>query len=365
MDGKGGLYMKKIIFIGWHHEEEVLNGPSNIFNSITKEIPKFLDKGEYQVISPETFNKDSKKALLYISKLILKSKGNIFLINGNGLKFPYVVHILSHLSKKNDYYLLSHGLRIVEDKYLGVEGKSIYYRMEKHLINKFPNIIAISEFLKSKIIENTKRNKPIHIINNGLEYINKPKIKKTFLEGRSIHFVTTGGVKRVKGIEEMIVLIHNINSNENKYKLYLDIYGGYDDKGLYESVLGGISKDSNGYVKYKGIVKKEELYEVYRQADFYLGLSNFDTFNMSVLESLSQYTPVIITDSCGISEILEDKKQGIVIHKGDSYFEIIKSFLEGLDEDTYEAMRDNSRALYEENTMDKSIKRYLSLLRKE
>ncbi|MBU3209285.1 glycosyltransferase family 4 protein [Clostridium algidicarnis] len=357
--------MKKIIFIGWHHEEEVLNGPSNIFNSITKEIPKFLDKGEYQVISPETFNKDSKKALLYITKLILKSKGNIFLINGNGLKFPYVVYILCHLSKKNDYYLLSHGLRIVEDKYLGVEGKSIYYSMEKYLINKFPNIIAISEFLKSKIIENTKRNKPIYIINNGLEYINKPKIKKTFLEGRSIHFVTTGGVKRVKGIEEMIEVIHNINSKEKEYKVYLDIYGGYDDKCLYESVLEGISKDPNGYVKYKGIVKKEELYEVYSQADFYLGLSNFDTFNMSVLESLSQYTPAIITDTCGISEILEYKKQGIVIHKGDSYFEIIKSFLESLDEDAYEAMRDNSRTLYEENTMDKSIKRYLSLLRKE
>jgi glycosyltransferase involved in cell wall biosynthesis len=136
-----------------------------------------------------------------------------------------------------------------------------------------------------------------------------------------------GGIKRLKGVQEAVDAINYINSLKKDYKIRLSLCGSYDNEEYYKNIVKQIG-DGDGLIEYKGGLSKEEILRVYGENDLSIALSYFDTFNMSVAESLLCGTPAIISNNCGIAEIIENEENGIVVDMELDYKREIETFID-------------------------------------
>lgn len=354
--------MKKIFFIGWHNGTNIFNGPVNIFNNLTEGMSKIDESHSIHIVSPETFKGDSKGAINYIFKNLIGGRDKIFVINGNGLKFPMLMLMLSRLNRKNKYFLMSHGLRKIEDKHAKIENKN-YHKVEGILIKNFDNIIAVSSLLKKQILNTYGRRKPIYVAHSGFDAkIIRHESKE--LKDDNIKIILSGGLKRIKGVFETEEIINYINTQNKPYKVFIDIYGGYDEEETLEHFKSLKINEEASYIKYKGTLSKEKLMEAYENYDLSIALSHSDTFNMAVLEGFCFGLPTIVSTNCGISEIMEDYKQGLIIDMSKDYKDKILEFIDKIYEDRelYKKMSLEALKLGREQNTEKMVSNYLEVI---
>ena len=354
--------MKKIFFIGWHNGTNIFNGPVNIFNNLTEGISKNSESCSIQIISPETFKGDSKRAINYIFKNIISGRDKIFVINGNGLKFPMLTLILSKLNRKHKYFLMSHGLRKIEDKYAKIENKN-YHKAEGILIKNFDNIIAVSSLLKKQILNTYGRKKPIYVAHSGFD-VKTISHEPKELKSDNIKIILSGGLKRIKGVFDTEEIINYINTQNKPYKVFIDIYGGYDEEETLEHFKSLKINEEASYINYKGTLSKEKLMEAYKNYDLSIALSHSDTFNMAVLEGFCFGLPAIVSTNCGISEIMEDYKQGLIIDMSKDYKDKILEFIDKIYEDRelHKKMSEEALRLGKEQNVEKMVSNYLEVI---
>lgn len=354
--------MKKIFFIGWHNGTNIFNGPVNIFNNLTEGMSKNSESYSIQIISPETFKGDSKRAINYIFKNIINGRDEIFVVNGNGLKFPMLTLILSKLNRKHKYFLMSHGLRKIEDKYAKLENKN-YHKVEGILIKNFDNIIAVSNLLKKQILNAYGRKKPIYVAHSGFD-TKTIKQEPKELKGDDIKIILSGGLKRIKGVFETEEIINYINTQNKPYKVSIDVYGGFDEEETLEHFKSLKVNEDASYINYKGTLSKEKLMEAYENYDLSIALSHSDTFNMAVLEGFCFGLPAIVSTNCGISEIIEDYKQGLVIDMSHNYRDKILEFIDKIYEDRelYKKISLEALRLGRAQNTEKMVSNYLEVI---
>lgn len=92
------------------------------------------------------------------------------------------------------------------------------------------------------------------------------------------------------------------------------------DEGEGREVAQEIQR-SGGRIRWIGGVPPEETASVMKAADVYCLPSIHEPFPMSVLESLSIGLPVIITDTCGLSEYVQNAGAGFVVSDKESDLE--------------------------------------------
>jgi glycosyltransferase involved in cell wall biosynthesis len=356
--------MKKIIFINWHDGTNLHNGPVNAFSTLVKGLENSNYK-DVEVVSPETFNNNFYNAVKYLIKSTLSNTDVSMVVNGNGLKMPYIVFLLSIFRRKREFYFISHGLRAIEDKFISGNYKA-YHFFEKIIIKHFKKLIAVSEMLKQQIVDTYNRKKPIEVIYNGINTEDKYKNQSLPLS-KDLKIIMSGGMKKIKGIEETIKLVNTINKLGKPYKLNLDIYGAYDDEGLFNSVNSLICENEQCAVCYKGKINKEDLFSLYGKYHFSIALSYSDTFNMAVAESILCGTPSLVSSNCGIAEIMENYKHGFIIDMSGNYIEATVNFLDKIfrDEALYVTMRRMCLDKEQELSIDNMTRRYMEVLKND
>lgn len=312
---------KNIYFINWHNGLNTLNGPTNVFNSLVKEITQ---EDNIKVICPETFNSNFTKAVNYIMSTFSNGEENVYCVNSDGLKMPYVIYLLSRIHKKHKYYMMVHGFRRLEDKFVGLDKKN-YYRLESYILKNFQNLICVSNFSKSMILQYTQRKKPTYVIHNGVDLIDYIDLNKEKHMEKEIRLIMSGGVKKLKGALETVNLVTSLNNKNRPYRVTLDVYGKFDDKVFFDSFLEAIN--NKDYIKYHGCVDKDELYEAYKRAHFLIALSYLDSFNMTVVEAMANGTVPIITENVGACEFVDENKSGFIV-KLDDYYGRIEEILD-------------------------------------
>ncbi len=123
-----------------------------------------------------------------------------------------------------------------------------------------------------------------------------------FSESNKKIFLYTGKIRKENGVELMINAFKMLNDNDVR----LIITGN----GNYEGFLSSVSSDDR--IEYKGLVRKEELESLYREATVLLNprLSiyeeNNNNFPSKLLEYLSYGKPIITTKTKGINPIYLD-----------------------------------------------------------
>jgi len=151
----------------------------------------------------------------------------------------------------------------------------------------------------------------IEIVPNGIdlsEYDNLPE-RGEFRRKHSIRddekiILYLGRIHKIKGIDLLVKAFTDLIKKLGDVRL---VIVGPDDGFLstLKKQIDGLKIDDK--ILLTGPLYERDKLEVYVDADVYVLPSVYEIFGVTVLEALACGTPVIVTDRCGIADIVDDK----------------------------------------------------------
>lgn len=179
------------------------------------------------------------------------------------------------------------------------------YTMKKNLFGANNNltIIACSEWIANFVRQSFLKDKPIYVINNGVDLNVFKGSESLGTNKKSFHVLAVSNVwNKDKGFGDILKL-REILSNE------------------YEITIVGVTKQQlnslpQGIVGIERTQNVQELVALYSKADVFINPTYADNFPTVNLEALACGTPVITYRTGGSPEAL-DEKTGVVVEQGD------------------------------------------------
>ena len=166
-----------------------------------------------------------------------------------------------------------------------------------------------------------------------------PNVRKRLLEPSlprqyNKKFVFIGTVNPEKGIDEICEALSKL---DNDY--ILDIYGPIYSKKYGEDYF------KKQKISYKGALKSEDVVCVLNKYDVLLLPSYKEGYPGIIIEAFSLGIPVIATKLTGIMEMVDNKKDGLLIdpHNSDQLVEAINK----IDKDLYRKLSDEARKSFD------------------
>ena len=179
------------------------------------------------------------------------------------------------------------------------------YTMKKNLFGANNNltIIACSEWIANFVRQSFLKDKPIRVINNGVDLNVFKDSESLGTNKKSFHVLAVSNVwNKDKGFDDILKL-REILSNE------------------YEITIVGVAKQQlnslpQGIVGIERTQNVHELVALYSKADVFINPTYADNFPTVNLEALACGTPVITYRTGGSPEAI-DEKTGVVVEQGD------------------------------------------------
>ena len=179
------------------------------------------------------------------------------------------------------------------------------YTMKKNLFGANNNltIIACSEWIANFVRQSFLKDKPIYVINNGVDLNVFKDSESLGTNKKSFHVLAVSNVwNKDKGFDDILKL-REILSNE------------------YEITIVGVAKQQlnslpQGIVGIERTQNVHELVALYSKADVFINPTYADNFPTVNLEALACGTPVITYRTGGSPEAI-DEKTGVVVEQGD------------------------------------------------
>ncbi|RHA09994.1 glycosyltransferase [Megasphaera sp. AM44-1BH] len=122
------------------------------------------------------------------------------------------------------------------------------------------------------------------------------------MNDRPLRFIYVGGVKELKGISYLLKAFMNIPQD----KAELTIVGAYSPQ----------DKDIQPYLRrvhFTGMVLHSEVPNLLKAADVFVFPSLGDGFGLAVLEAAAVGLPLIISENAGVTDVIRNNKEGLVI----------------------------------------------------
>jgi len=142
---------------------------------------------------------------------------------------------------------------------------------------------------------------------NFIPYGVHPQTDKVYSDVDKLRIVFAGGLKRTKGILELVEAVANIDQNS----VELFIYGRMHNS-VARQIKERVKNNSNIYIK--GFSKN--IIEEYKNGDLYVYPTYFEGSSKTVFEAMSCGLPVITTFNAG--SIVRDNIDGFIVPVNDS-----------------------------------------------
>lgn len=134
------------------------------------------------------------------------------------------------------------------------------------------------------------------------DYTHIPKNSK------ALQVLFVGNNVYLKGLHEVLEAVKSINRKFTTNKLQLHVVAADADALLKEYSLPNVKS-------YLPKFSKEEIFSMFFiPADVFVLPTKQDTFGMSYLDAFASGTPVIATDQFAVPELVDNKKDGLLIH---------------------------------------------------
>ncbi|MEN2995319.1 MAG: glycosyltransferase family 4 protein [Thermodesulfovibrio sp.] len=195
-----------------------------------------------------------------------------------------------------------------------------YLSIEKKIFEETPLIISNSEMVKNEIIHyyGINENK-IKVIYNGVDMErflpkNKEELRNKYNFPNDIRIIlfVGSGFKR-KGLDTLIKALSIITEKD----ILLLIVGKGDEK-YYKKIC--INLDIERKVLFLGI--RKDIENFYALSDIFVLPTLYDPFSNATLEAMATGIPVITTKNNGVAELINNGKEGYVIHNPLDYEEL-------------------------------------------
>ena len=225
-------------------------------------------------------------------------------------------------------------------------------RYEKGNVLYCNNLITVSENIKNKIKSYTK--KKITVIYNGVntniyksvQSKEKIRLRHSLNFRKDIKYILfIGKDKYIKGLDIAIGAVKKIKNNG-----HLNIIG-----------LEGRSEKN---ISYLGPIFSNKKINYIKCSDVLIAPSRYDAFSISVLEAMSCGIPIIISKNVGVSELIKNNYNGIVLNKNESVY-YAKELNKLLNNDSYyKRLSKNARITAIKNNKDVMLRKYDKIYKK-
>lgn len=251
-----------------------------------------------------------KKDLIYIQRLV----GNDFIrpwLNRPLIIRRILYRLLSIAGFKSTYHILD----------LKYRRLSI-----KRELKKADSIILNSRFTDNLLVEHLGTFKQVQIRTGGYDksvfnkhpVINDLESNLKFPDCRLL--VTASNLVQDKRLDRVINIFRMLKEMKNSYKLLIAGIGPLENKLKQASEKANLENE----IIFLGKQNQYELSTLYKSADCYISMSDFESMGRSVIEALASGLPVIATAVGGVPEIL-NPQHGLLFSSDESDEEIAGS----------------------------------------
>jgi glycogen(starch) synthase len=193
--------------------------------------------------------------------------------------------------------------------------------VERHLINQSSEVICCSNYMADQISSAfNMQSKRLHIIPNGVNTakfdgrVNTLPIKRLYARNGEKIVCFVGRLVHEKGVHVLIGAVPKILAVLPNVNFVIVGEGGMKDYLMKEAWDFGVAS----HVFFAGFVNEETLISIYRASDAAVFPSLYEPFGITALEAMAAKTPVIVTDTGGLAEIVQHEKTGIKVYVDNS-----------------------------------------------
>lgn len=315
MSSSRGASGKTISFIAFHDQKVILvsrmdgnRGPLSVARAVNSRLAAEHDCELVEAAS-------ARDILKQFTKIATTVHDCSICIHANGYRVPMALMAVSRLNPSNRYYCVIHGIAAIEREYRPVAELDL--KLEPKVVRGFPNIICVSDFEREKLAEVYGRRNNVTVIGNGVNLPAGSYTPRVRCSNPPV-FITTGGFEQCKATDLALLVLTRVAKRYPRPKL---IVCGRDTEavGSNRALCEQIAREGGVDLVYEGeVIDKTRLRNLYASADFYIGLSRFDTFNVSVLEGAAAGCVPVVSNHCGASELF-DKHDAVKVDIDDNY----------------------------------------------
>lgn len=295
--------------------------PNIVNGELTKELPDYVKKIDYDSKSPDTaLNRVYAylRFLIFIPLILIKW---FFVIKREGISVVYVHSIISGLHFSILRIFLRFKLIYHEHNMASQRPKTLLWRMLfKFVVNKADLIIAISKDVKKSLVEYGVAAEKIKLIHNGIQLqsnLNLDEIthrgyeRMPFAQEEGAVIVgLVGHFRPWKGQKIFVESLKYIQSDQLNIKYVL--IGGVHDSAYYEDILQYISHENiSDRVFIMG--HQDNVEELMSCMDIVVVPSTPEPFGLVILEAMMLKKPVVAFNMGGPAEIIVHNKTGILV----------------------------------------------------
>lgn len=180
----------------------------------------------------------------------------------------------------------------------------------RYALDKSSFIISLTNDERNRLIESGIQQNKIKMLPNGIEQTPSrsnatTSFKRFFNIPDDIKIILfLGRIHPIKGIDLLLKAYHQSINKLERCKLVI-VGPDYGDLRRIERMVSELGLNDD--VRIIGHLDGHMKDMAYQEASLYVLPSKFETYPMTVLESLVNGTPVIVTDRCGIADMIKDR----------------------------------------------------------
>jgi glycosyltransferase involved in cell wall biosynthesis/predicted transcriptional regulator len=193
--------------------------------------------------------------------------------------------------------------------------------VERHLVNQSSEVICCSNYMADQVSSTfNAQSDRLHVIPNGVNVakfggeINTTPVKQAYAKNgeRIVSFV--GRLVHEKGVHVLVGAVPKVLAEMPKVNFVIVGEGGMKEYLSKEAWDFGVAD----HVFFAGFVDEKTLISIYRASQAAVFPSLYEPFGITALEAMAAKTPVIVTDTGGLAEIVEHEKTGIKVYVDNS-----------------------------------------------
>ena len=189
-------------------------------------------------------------------------------------------------------------------------------KMLRSLNNKTNLIIAVSKAVRDYLIkEKLAQGERIVIIPNGIATGGKWKVESGKLRSRNYAnqiIGTVGSLNKMKGQEYLVTAMTEVIKSYPH--AMLEIVGEGEERENHKSQITNLKLER--HITLLG--KRDDVEKIMSRWSVFVLPSIAETFGITILEAYATGVPVVASNISGISDLVTNKKTGILVEAGDS-----------------------------------------------
>ena len=204
--------------------------------------------------------------------------------------------------------LVAHVHATEVDRTAGKPNLYIYER-EREGVTQADRVIAVSGFTKEVLVNNySVPADKVQVVHNGItaeDCARKLSANSGIMKLKKLGYkivIFVGRLTIMKGPDYFLLAAKRVLEYDPKVMFVMAGAGDMEGQVMREAAGLGISNK----VLFPGFLRGEELSEVYSAADLFVMPSVSEPFGLTSLESLLHGTPVLISKTSGVSEVLKN-----------------------------------------------------------